>query len=458
VIGVTAWHAGLTKWQQALCHLAYPPSRSAKFLLASAACALLVALRVSKTKRAGIEVLVQEALKHLELLGYSRYSIRAYRITWALFARFAERASALERRLLQNLVTRFLQQQGIPDGELLAPLTSYQRHIRAAMRVLAEFARHGCYQRRRNHAIKVVLPERLSAIQEDYERFLSEHVSGGLSKSRRVRRWHVKCLLHFVRSHGVKRPKDLKPALLETFIASQTHLKPITLARVISSVRGFLRYLCMSGRTPTDLSTSLPTVRVLKDEKVPSVWRPDEIRDLLAAVDRGSPQGKRDYAILLLASRLGLRVGDIRRLCLENLKWQENVIELRQSKTGAQLRLPMSSEIGEALIDYLRHSRPQTSAREVFVRLNAPFEPFGPNNNLSNIIELYRRRANISPGRRRHGMHSLRHSVATRLLEVGTPIETIASVMGHLSIESTRIYTKVNVEALRSAAMEPDDA
>jgi site-specific recombinase XerD len=194
-----------------------------------------------------------------------------------------------------------------------------------------------------------------------------------------------------------------------------------------------------------------------RDGRLPSVWRSADVEALLAAVDRGSPKGKRDYAILVLACRLGMRVSDIRGLCLEHLHWREGRIEMAQTKTGAPLVLPLSEEVGAALIDYLQHGRPVTHHREVFLRLKAPVEPFGNNDNLHHILTFYRQRAGIAlPAQARKGLHSLRHTLATRLLEAGTALETIAGILGHLSPESTQIYAKVDIETLRRAALDPE--
>jgi len=179
---------------------------------------------------------------------------------------------------------------------------------------------------------------------------------------------------------------------------------------------------------------------------------------LLVAIDRGSPVGKRDYAIVLLAVRLGMRVGDIRDLRLEDLRWTEARIERVQTKTGVPVVLPLTEEIGAALIAYLREGRPPTARREVFLRHLAPFEPFGPYDNLYHIVTTYRRRAGIElPPKSRKGLHSLRHTVATRLLEAGVALETISGILGHRSPETTRLYTKVDLAALRSAALDLEE-
>jgi integrase len=137
------------------------------------------------------------------------------------------------------------------------------------------------------------------------------------------------------------------------------------MALIISILRSFLRHLHRCGILGHDVAATLPKVPGYKLAKIPSVWSAEEVEKLLAQVDRGSPQGKRDYAILLLAARLGMRVGDIVRLRLEHLRWEEKRIELTQSKTGRPLVLPLTEEVGWALVDHLRHRPPAVAHREV---------------------------------------------------------------------------------------------
>src|SRR5215472_4034623 len=122
------------------------------------------------------------------------------------------------------------------------------------------------------------------------------------------------------------------------------------------------------------------------------------------------------------------------------------------------LSLPLTNEVGEALIDYLKSGRPQTAHREVFLNVKPPFDPFIENSNLHHIVKYWRQLAGMTfrtPQKR--GVHSLRHTLATRLLEKGTPLTTIAEILGHTSLESTRIYAKADVEALRSVALDPEE-
>ena len=235
-------------------------------------------------------------------------------------------------------------------------------------------------------------------------------------------------------------------------------LRPRTISRIVSDVRSFLQFLNVKGILPRDLSGVLPTIRVPQDATIPSVWDSELLARLLKVVDRSSPKGKRDYAILLLACRLGMRLGDIRALKLEHLNWEAATIEIIQSKTGAPLQLPLTEEVGKALIDYLRTGRPQTDRREVFLKLNPPFAPFSKNNHLYHIVTHWRKLAGIVfRSKQRRGLHSLRHTLATQLLRMETPLHVISEILGHATTASTLIYAKTDVEALRSAALDTEE-
>jgi integrase len=264
--------------------------------------------------------------------------------------------------------------------------------------------------------------------------------------------------LDFLHSGKRRTLEEIQALDLSEFLSCRDHLVPKSVSRLVSDVRSFLRFLTMRGILPRDLSGALPKIRVPRDAAIPSVWDQELVIRLLGAVDRSSAKGRRDYAILLLACRLGLRAGDIRTLRLDQLHWDDSTIEVTQSKTGVPLTLPLSTEVGEALIGYLKSGRPAAAHREVFLKVTPPFDPFTTNSNLHHIIAYWRRLASIkfrTPQKR--GMQSLRHTLATRLLQKGTPLPIIAEILGHTSLESTRIYAKADVEALRSVALDPEE-
>jgi site-specific recombinase XerD len=402
-----------------------------------------------------LEGLIEDAYHHLQGSGYHPMYLRDCRSVWRTFVHFAAQEAGNDI-LSEHLVTQFLESRGI-SAKLTSELSSHQRRIRAAMHMLTRFHLHGCYQRLRGIQQHVTLPPRFQTVLESYDAFCQQYRRCRPS-TRRIRQRHLTQFLHFLDAHAVPTCAAIEPQHLSGFVRSQIHLQPITLAPIVSHVRSFLRFLCMQNLIADDLSPHVPKVRIARDARLPSVWRPQEVEALLAAVDRSSPKGKRDYAILLLACRLGLRVSDIVTLRLEHICWDQSRLDLVQFKTGEPLTLPLTEEVGQALIDYLQHGRPVTPYREVFLRLHAPLEPLSHRNSLQTLITFYRRRAGIAlPADRKQGLSSLRHSVATRLLEVATPIEVISAVLGHSSLESTQIYLKVDVETLRSATLEIEE-
>jgi integrase len=206
-----------------------------------------------------------------------------------------------------------------------------------------------------------------------------------------------------------------------------------------------------------DLSAAAATVRQYRLTGIPDLLTDEEVATLLQAVDRSTAVGKRDYAVLVLGARYGMRPGDIRQLSLDHIDWRGRQIALPQAKTGQLLVLPLLPEVADALIAYLRHGRPQTECRNVFVRHRAPYEPFAPNNNLPTIIRQALQRAGLDQRHGRKGLYLLRHTLASRLLRDGHSIKTIADVLGHGHLDSTLIYTKVDLSHLETVALSIEE-
>jgi site-specific recombinase XerD len=403
-----------------------------------------------------LERLVGNALGEFERSGYSRRSLDRYRAIWRHLIEFS-RQKKLGDEFSGNLAARFVEEYRTGDEEVDKPGEGWRRHIVFGVKVLEDFAHHGRIERAVTDMEKIHLLPGLKKVLRDYEQYGKDRLQLRPS-TLRTRTRELTIFLDFLNTRKARNLGQIQALDLSEFLSSRGHLKPNTVSRLVSDVRSFLRFLTMRGILQKDLSAELPTIRVPRDASIPSVWDHELIIKLLGAIDRSSAKGKRDYAILLLACRLGLRAGDIRTLKLDHLHWEDSRIEITQSKTTTSLSLPLSEEVGEALIDYLRSGRPKTAHREVFLKLSPPFDPFREANNLYHIVTYWRRLAGITfrtPQKR--GIHSLRHSLATRLLEQGTPFPTIADILGHTSLESTRIYAKANVEALRSVALDTEE-
>ena len=401
--------------------------------------------------------LVARALRYLERLGYSRRSLRRYRTVWNRLVVFA-RENDLGDCYSPELAERFVDVWRLHDGQPIDSSEAWRRHVVFIVKVLGDFSRDGRIERSRTDMSKLNIPAPMKKPLRDYEQYCRDrrHLRP-VTIVETVR--DITVFLDFLGSRSVERLQGIRPTDLTAFVVARERWSPKTVSRNVSSVRLFLRFLTMRGILPQDLSHVLPTIRVTQDATIPSTWDPELVRQLLEVVDRSSPRGKRDYASLLLASRLGLRVADIRELRLDELNWEAASIDITQSKSAAALRLPLPEEVGEALIDYLRFGRPKTEHREVFLKLRSPFTPFALDTHLHHIVTHWRGVAGIEfRSQQRQGLHSLRHTLATQLLGAETPIHVISGILGHAASASTMIYAKADTEALRGAALDTEEA
>ncbi len=401
-----------------------------------------------------VEELVAAALEQLGQVGYARETQTSLGCVWRRLARFARQSE--ESEFSTGLIERFLADRGFPPDGRVDPMPSRLRHYLRGLRKLVEFQRQGRIQPRRRVDRQGSLSPHFRQVLAEYEE--RRRQAGMRPATMRQYGQYLPRLLLFLQSVGVEHLSQVKPSHLSDFLLSLRERSHGTIAITMSVARCFLRYLQQQGVLQDDLVATMPRMRRCRQAKIPTVWTPEQVDRLLAAVDRGSPQGKRDYAILLLAARLGMRVGDIVRLRLEDIHWEARRIELSQAKTGQPLVLPLSEEVGWALIDYFRHGRPAGSHREVFLGCRPPFCPFMHRDNLQHLIHKYRRRAGISvPREQPSGLHTLRHSLASHLLSLGTPLPTISEVLGHTNSESTLIYTKVDLPRLQTCALDPEE-
>jgi len=250
---------------------------------------------------------------------------------------------------------------------------------------------------------------------------------------------------------------DCDAGAVDAFVATLAGYQFKTVEQKLCALRSFVRFASGDGLVDAAVLNTVPAVKSRKHTRIPSVWDPAEVTKILDAVDRGNPCGKRDYAIILLVTRLGLRGIDIKRLEFSDFDWPGNRLSIVQAKTGRRVWLPLLKDVGWAVIDYVRSSRPDSDCRQVFLRHTAPIGPFSDQDHLHQILVKHARAAHVPVGeKRRHGMHSLRHTLATRLLEDGTPVEQIADILGHQSVGSTGVYLKSSLSLLARCALDPD--
>ena len=218
----------------------------------------------------------------------------------------------------------------------------------------------------------------------------------------------------------------------------------------LSAIHTFLRFLAEEGYTQRDYSCIVPLFK--RPQPMPPVYSEAEIRRIEAAVDRQGPHGKRDYAALLLATRLGIRGGDIATLTFEELDFKRNTICLTQQKTAAPLSLPMLPEIKAALLDYLEHERASSDSEYVFLSLKPPFSHISVQL-LGKLTSAAIRSAGIVPGGRKCGPHAFRASLASSMVNDDVPYEVVRNTLGHTDVNAIKSYAKLDVERLRVYAL-----
>jgi integrase/recombinase XerD len=243
----------------------------------------------------------------------------------------------------------------------------------------------------------------------------------------------------------------LAPAILSGFIAEYGQRVALSsLGNCCGVLRVFLRYLYRERVLTKDLSGAVEYPQSFRLSGIPRSITWDQVRQVLTLVDRRTPVGKRDYAILLLLVTYGLRAREVAALTLDDLDWRNSRLRIPERKGGHSTAYPLSSAVGEALVDYLKNGRPQTQDRHCFFRAVAPRLPIG-HAAVSTRAGYYLRKAGIQIPR--PGSHTLRHTCVQRLVDADFDLKTIGDYVGHRSPASTQIYSKVAIEALRQVAL-----
>jgi integrase/recombinase XerD len=265
--------------------------------------------------------------------------------------------------------------------------------------------------------------------------------------------------LGFLKKRGIQLSSDITPDIVTEFLSGyNTSYKPRYVSTILYVLRNYLTFLHNSGFIEVDLAAFLPHVRILRNTFIPHSWETEDVKKLLASIDRGYQKGKRDYAILLIVTRLGLRVSDIRSLELSSLNWSRRTISLAVQKTKKAIELPLLDDIGWAIIDYLKNGRPKTRCTRVFVRHRAPYDAVGENESFYSELHRYMQSAGITPPAGIHcGLHSLRSTLAKKMLETGASLPVISETLGHSNINTTSIYLKIDLKGLKKCPLDPEE-
>lgn len=246
--------------------------------------------------------------------------------------------------------------------------------------------------------------------------------------------------------------RRLKPRRLEAFIkAVAPRVCRESLQHSVSHLRSFLRFLVGRDAIADGLGATIDTPRVYRGERLPRSLPWKVVQSFLAAIDRSTPMGRRDYAMFLLITTYGLRTSEVAALRLDDIEWRAGRLRVPRPKVKTPIELPLTKEVGAAIIEYLRRGRPDLPHREVFLRVRSPAGTLAPTA-VTEAFQGWTRRAGLPIPYQ--GPHCLRHSLAVHLLRKGTSLKAIGDLLGHRSAEATCVYLRLHVADLRDAALE----
>ena len=369
--------------------------------------------------------------------GYGRHSIRQQMLVIGDFSGWLKLKDIAIRNLDSDVIDRFLrlrqQQQQVRRGDSIA-----------LKRLLAMLCQMGVVKPKR-----VVVSARGEAIDK-FQRYLS--LERGLSQATLLNYTPVieKFLFERFRD-ATPNVGALRAADVTGFVVRQARrLSPVRAKLTVSALRSFFRYLWHQGAISKDLSGSVPTVANWSLSTLPRFLPVGDVERILQGCDRGTSIGRRNYAILLLLARLGLRAGEVVGLNLDDIDWTTSRITIR-GKGGTSVPLPLAADVGAALAAYLHEDRPRCSTRRVFIRYRAPFIGLGNSSTISALVMRALKHAGIESAHT--GAHVLRHSLATSLLRQGGSLDEIGELLRHRSPNTTAIYAKVDVTALHTLAL-----
>ena len=378
--------------------------------------------------------------------GYAESSLKTYRGICAKIVRYFEERDV--ERFDVNLGQKFIVEYGGDRYGTNGELKNYCR----AVHMLSDLQQYGMVFKQTPGAKKEFSP----GFRPLFDEFVQYNRNRGIAEdSIRHLRGVLSRFGDYLLNRGVHVFREVECQHLNAYVETLAGYGRNTVSFHISYLNRLMKYALQQGYHTQDLSAVMPCVKYGQSKRLPAVFTEDEIKRILANVNTDSPVGKRNYAIILLLARLGIRISDILNLQFDSIDWERKRIFVQQQKTGTQLELPLLEDVGWAIIDYLQNARPKTSCPNIFVCHNPPFDRI--HSWLAKDISRAVQKAGIRlPRGKTAGTHIFRHSLATNLLNQGVGIDEIAQTLGHTSEESTEAYISLSMDTLRLCALEVD--
>ncbi len=394
--------------------------------------------------------LVNVTYQKMEDLHYSEESLRQYKYSFKLFKEYAA-LNDLEY-YTQKLALAFLEEYCGGLSQVDTNNYTFQTRKRAVAK-LDEMYQYSTISSKKLSSRKEYIFK--GCMKESIELYLS-HQKEILSYARikSIKLYLERFSEYIAAAPDVKTQTDLNAEHILGFVKRSSIYTDSTLYAMITCIRRYIQFLEENGILTKNLSHSIPRISKKRDRSFAKAFTKEETTQLLNSITNDNSKERRDYAMILLAARVGLRSSDIVNLKLNNINWETNQISIIQQKTNTAATLPLLKDVGEAIINYIKNGRPEVDTQYIFIRENPPYTQLNTSS-LYTIVDGYLKRAKIKiPAGRKHGPHALRHSLATLLLENNIPITTIKEILSHKSTQTTKIYLKVAQAQLLQCALE----
>ncbi len=371
--------------------------------------------------------------------GYAQKTIQNYVFLAACFSRWLKIQDVKQHQIVSDHSLRYLHYR--------AQQRKPHRGDHAALGHLLGFLRNEGVVAAENESV-----QRLTSVERcvlTYEQYLRE--ARGLAQATIVN--YGPFVRHFLEIRFGTAAVMLSSLCARDVVEFVQHQAPRLHAKraklMTSALRSFLRYTRYCGETILDLAAAVPTVPNWSMPSIPRAISTDQVCQLLASIDQSTAMGRRDYAILMLLARLGLRLSEVTFLELDDIDWNASTLNVR-SKGGMRHAFPLPLDVGESIAAYLQDGRPRVTCRRIFLRVRAPIQGFRSITGVSSIVRHSLKRCGIQAPT--YGTHQFRHGLATEMLRQGASLGEIGDVLGHRNLQTTTIYTKVDIDALRTLA------
>lgn len=398
-------------------------------------------------KQKKIDLLVDEAIQYLKKQSYSTVSLYHYRRIW--------------RKLLEYAHEKQTKYYSMEFGlEFFYHLTGLNATIKPnkrdlnklrPLKILNDLA-NGNEVKRKYIFKKPVIPESFIEVMDQYREYL-------LRKSQKKRTIETKLsririFLNYLERHNVQLINVEFKIIANFYQFLSTEYATNGRSNIQFTLRDFLVFAERINVVKEGTSKLITTIYSNKHERLPSTYSVEEINKILSVINRSTKYGKRDYAVLLFAVELGMRSSDICNLKLNDIHLKERCVIFRQRKTGVIENLPMTEHMAYTLADYLKHARPTTESKLLFVHMYSNPNRGYTGSSMYKILNKYMEKAGINTIGKRHGIHAMRHSLSSNLIKDGTPLPVISGILGHSSTEITARYLWMDTEQLRKLSLE----